>query len=216
MLYSTRARRPSRGRFCMRNIARLLVLSMAVLALVACGGKKGARSVPDNAVAVVGDQTITKADFDAVIDQAKRSYQRRKTQFPKPGTSGYAAIRSQVMQFLVEKAEYDQKAKDMGLSVSDKDVSKRLDQIKKQYFTNAPGKKPPTKAEIERRYQKQLKQQGLTDKEVREGIRSQLVREKIYKKVTSDVKVSDSDIKDYYKKNKTQFQQPAMSESRDV
>jgi parvulin-like peptidyl-prolyl isomerase len=200
----------------MGNIARLLLLATAVVALAACGGS-GPKSVPSDAVAVVGDQVITKAQYDEVINQAKRSYVRRHTPFPKPGTSGYAAIRTQVMQFLVEKAEYDQKAKDMGIHVSKKQIDDRLDQIKKQYFTNPPGKKPPSKAEIERRYKKQLKAQGLTDAEVREGIRSQLVREAIYNKVTKDVKVSDSDVKDYYKKNKSQYETPALpTESRDV
>ncbi|MDQ2984920.1 MAG: peptidylprolyl isomerase [Actinomycetota bacterium] len=198
----------------MGNLVRLLFLATAVVALVACG-KSGPKSVPKDAVAVVGDQVITKKQFNDVLAQAKRSYVGKKTPFPKPGTSGYAAIRSQVMTFLVEKAMYFQKAKDEGVEVSDKAVSKKLEQIKKQFFSST-GKKPPTKSEIERRYKKQLEKQHLTDQEVREGIRYQLVREEIAKKVTKGVKVSGGDVKKYYEKNKTQFQQAPLPESRDV
>jgi parvulin-like peptidyl-prolyl isomerase len=61
-----------------------------------------------------------------------------------------------------------------------------------------------------------LKQNGLTDAEVRDSIRTQLLREAIYKKVTKDVKVSDNEAKSYYSKHKTQYEQPAQPESRDV
>ena len=43
---------------------------------------------------------------------------------------------------------------------------------------------------MDKRYQAALKQQGFTDEEVRQGIKLQLIREKVFKKVTSDVKVS--------------------------
>jgi len=61
-----------------------------------------------------------------------------------------------------------------------------------------------------------LKQQGFSDEEVRQGIKLQLVREKVFEKVTSDVKVSDDDVKAYYDKNKKQYETPAQPESRDV
>ena len=56
---------------------------------------------------------------------------------------------------------------------------------------------------MEKRYQAALKQQGFTDEEVRAGIKLQLVREKVFKEVTKDVKVSDDDIKTYYDKHKS-------------
>jgi foldase protein PrsA len=184
----------------------------------ACGGSDSgsARAVPDDAVAVVGDGTITKAEYDKVLNQAKRSYQAQKRAFPNAGTQQFTALQAQIVQFLVERSEYDQSAKDLGIKISDKDVEARLNQVKRQYFVNPTGQKPATKAQIEKRYEAQLKTQGLTDKDVRDGIRSQLVRERIYNKVTKDVKVSDDDAKKYYDDHKTQYKQPAIPESRDV
>ena len=70
----------------------------------------------------------------------------------------------------------------MGIKITDKDVETRLDQIKKQYFGGS-----------EKKYQAQLKKQGLTDAQVRADIRSQLISEAVFNKVTKDVTVSDSD-----------------------
>jgi parvulin-like peptidyl-prolyl isomerase len=69
---------------------------------------------------------------------------------------------------------------------------------------------------MDKRYEQALKQQGFTDKEVRSGIELQLIREKVFEKVTSDVEVSDEDAKAYYDKNKKQYETPAQPESRDV
>jgi foldase protein PrsA len=195
------------------------ILALVAAFAAACGGGSGApKSVPSDAVAVVGSDTITKDEFNQTLDQAKRSYKAQHKPFPAPGSSTYGAVRSQIIQYLVERSEYTQKADDLGVKVSDKDVQGRLDQIKQQYFGSAatPGQKPKTKAQIDKLYQQQLKAQGLTDKDVKDGIRAQLVREKISENVTKDVKVSDSDAKKYYDDHKTQYEQPAQPESRDV
>ena len=48
---------------------------------------------------------------------------------------------------------------------------------------------------------------------MRNDIRAQIISERIFAKVTKDVKVTDKQIEDYYAKNKAQYSQP---ESRDV
>jgi foldase protein PrsA len=224
MLCSKRAKQPDLWAVLGSSYVMKLLRLVPILALVAafaaaCGGGSGApKSVPSDAVAVVGGDTITKDEFNSTLDEAKRSYTAQKKPFPKPGTPTYGAVRAQIIQYLVERSEYAQQAKDLGVKVSDKDVETRLDQIKQQYFGSgtAPGQKPKTKAQIEKLYQQQLKAQGLTDKDVKDGIRAQLLREKISEKVTKDVSVSDSDAKKYYDDHKSQYEQPAQPESRDV
>jgi foldase protein PrsA len=201
----------------MKHLRLVPILAFVALFVAACGGDSGPNSVPNDAVAVVGGETISKAEFAQVLAQAQRSYKAQHKAFPKPGTATYGTIRAQIMQFLVERSEYSQKAKDLGIKVSDKDVEDRLNQIKQQYFgTTNPGQKPKSKAEIEKLYTQQLKSQGLTDKDVKDGLQAQLIREKISQKVTKDVKASDDDAKKYYKDHKAQYEQPAQPESRDV
>jgi foldase protein PrsA len=203
--------------YVMKHLRLVLILAFVAAFTAACGGSGTPKSVPSDAVAVVGGDTISKGKFDQVLNQAKRSYKAQNKPFPKPGTTTYGKIRAEIMQFLVERSEYEQKAKDLGVKVTDKDVDDRLNQIKQQYFgSTSPGQKPKSQAEINKLYAQQLKAQGLTDKDVKDGIRSQLIREKISEKVTKDVKVSDDDAKKYYDDHGAQYEQPAQPESRDV
>jgi parvulin-like peptidyl-prolyl isomerase len=181
----------------------VLLAALAGLGLTACGSEK--ESVPTNAVAVVGDETITKAEFDKLIDQARKSYQQQKRAFPKAGTEEYQALRGQAMQFLVQRAQFEQKAEDFDIEVTDKDVDNRLGQLKKQYFKND-----------EKKYEEQLEKQGLDEEQVKEDIRAQLIQEKIYAEVTKGAKVTDKEIEASYKKNKSQYVQPATRNVRHI
>jgi len=179
----------------------LPVLLMAALLVAGCGGG-GSKSVPANAVAVVGSDTVTKTQFNDLLEGAKRTYKARKTPFPKAGTSQYKSLQDQAMQYLVQQSELEQRAKDLKVAVTDKDVADRLKQIKTQYFGGS-----------EARYQAQLKQQGLTEEQIKIDLHAQILSEKLYNEVTKDVKVSDADVKKYYDEHKSTYAQKA---SRDV
>ena len=204
------------GAFSMKRIALIIFGVGLVLLAAACGSGGGAGDVSSDSVAVVGDQQISKADWQALIDQTKRNYQATNHTFPAAGTAALANLRSNATQFLISSSEYSQEADNLDVKVSDKDVETRLAQIKKQYYGNPTGQTPATPAEMEKRYQAALKQQGFTDEEVRSGIKLQLIRERVFQKVTNDVKVSDSDVKKYYDAHKAQYETPAQPESRDV
>jgi parvulin-like peptidyl-prolyl isomerase len=179
-----------------------LVLLLCVLASIGLAGCGGDEDVPADAVAVVDGQEIAKSDYDALIAQAKKSYKNQKREFPAAGSQEFQTLRNQAVQFLVQREQFEQKAEDLDVEVTDKQVDARLEQIKKQYFGGD-----------QKKFEKQLKEQGITEKQVRNDIRAQLVSEKIFAKVTGDAKVTDEEIAAYYAKNKAQYSQP---ESRDV
>ncbi len=203
-------RRPSRHRphwMDMRTLRFLplpLVLVVVGLVLAGCGGG-GSASVPQDAVAVVGSDTITKAQFNDLLASAKRTYAARKTAFPKVGTPAYASLKDQAMAYLVQQAELDQKAKQLGVSVTAKDVTARIAQIKTQYFQGNEAK-----------YQAALKQQGLTEAQLKQDLQSQILSQRIYDKVTSDVKVSNADVQQYYTQHKSQYTTPASRTVRHI
>lgn len=184
------------------TLRNLTLVLLSALALVAAGCGGGTKAVPGDAVAVVGNTTITKAQFNFLLDGAKRTYAARKSPFPKIGTTQYKALQDQAMQYLVQESELEQKAKDLGVTVTDKDVTARLAQIKQQYFGGSEAK-----------YQAQLKSQGLTETQIKSDLRAQILSEKIYNKVTASVTVSDKDIQAYYLAHKSDYSQAA---SRDV
>jgi parvulin-like peptidyl-prolyl isomerase len=176
-----------------------LLLAVAFLA-AGCGG--GSKSVPSDAVARVGDATITKASFNNLLAGAQRTYKAQKKAFPKPGTSQYKSLQDQAMQYLVQQSELEQKAQDLGVTVTDKDIDKRLAQIKKQYFQGSDTK-----------YRAQLKAQGLTEPQLRLDLKAQLLSERLYNKITGKLKVSNAEITKYYNENKAQY---GTAASRDV
>jgi foldase protein PrsA len=204
MLYWPRARQreetAANGAFSMR---RLLLFGFAALALVivGCGGSSTA-SLGSDDVAVVGSQNVTKDQFQQLMARAKKSYDAQKRAFPKPGSTEYEQLKGQAITFLVQQAEVEEQASSLGIDVGDKDVDKEIARYKKQFYGGSDA-----------RYEKAVKQQGLTDEQARQAIRQQLISQKVFKKVTGDVKVSDSDIKAYYNSHKSQYVQP---ESRDV
>src|SRR5215203_6617958 len=178
------------------KISRLVLLlcALVTIALAGCGGDE---DVPADAVAVVDGEEISRSDYEALITQAKKSYKNQKREFPAAGSQAFQTLRNQAVQFLVQREQFEQEASEMDVEVTDKQVDARLEQILKQYFGGD-----------KKKYEKQLKEQGLTEKQVRNDIRAQIVSEKIFEQVTKDVKVTDADIAAYYAKNKAQYSQP--------
>jgi parvulin-like peptidyl-prolyl isomerase len=185
----------------MRYLTKTFLLAALAAVLAACGGG-GNDSVPSGSIAQVGDRAITQAQFDALLAQAKRSYESQKRKFPEAGTPEYQTLKNQAVSYLVQRVEFAQEADDMDVEVSDKDVDKRLAEIKKQYFGNSESK-----------YKKQLKQSGLTDEQVREDVRANLISDKLFKKITDEVKASDADVRKYYDEHESQYGVP---EQRDI
>ena len=66
----------------MRRLVLIGLCAALVLVVAACGGG-GAQSVTGDSVAVVGDQQITKAQWDALIAQTKRNFQRHEAPLPE-------------------------------------------------------------------------------------------------------------------------------------
>ncbi len=191
----------------LRFLAVSLVALVGVAFAAGCGNER--KSVGANDVAVVGNCVISKEQFNRLLAQARSSYKTNKQPFPEPGTEQYTALRKQAMQFLVQRCEFNQKADELGVKITDADVEKQLGTIKAQYF----GKDGKCNATCEKKYQAQIKKQGLTERQVRDDVRASVVQNKLYTKVTDGVTVSDEDIEEYYKKNKQQY---VLPESRDV
>jgi parvulin-like peptidyl-prolyl isomerase len=182
----------------------ILTLALAAVLLAAgCGGDSASLGGGD--VAVVGSTHIKKTQFDALIAQAKNSFKSQGRTFPKAGTQDFQTLKNQAVTLLVQQAEREEKAKDIGIDIGDKQIDARLKQIKKQYFQGS-----------EKKYLAQLKKQGLTDEQVRRDIKAQLISEEVFKKVTKDVKVTDADVHDYYVQHPQLYAQPQSREVRHI
>jgi foldase protein PrsA len=207
MLYWPRARQrdesAANGAFSMKR-SILLAFTVLVLVVAGCGGTSTA-TLNSNDAAVVGSQPITKDQFQSLMGRAKKSYDSQKRPFPKPGSTEYEQLKGQAVTFLIQRAEFAQEADAMGIKVTDDNVNKRIAQLKKQFYGGS-----------DQRYQKTLKQQGLTEAQAKEEVRAQLISEELFKKVTGDVKISSSEIKAYYNSHKSQYGQPQTRDVRHI
>jgi foldase protein PrsA len=183
-----------------RIVAAAVLVALVAIVATACGSSDS--SVPSDDVAVVDGAPVTKAQLDGLIARAKATYKTQKRAFPKAGTAEYQSLQTQAVAYLVQRAEYENRGADLKLTVSDKEIDARIDQVKKQSFGGSQAK-----------FDTQLKAQGYTTESLRGEIRAQLLSEKIYNAVTKDAKVTDAQVAAYYKDNKAQYSQ---AESRDV
>jgi parvulin-like peptidyl-prolyl isomerase len=172
------------------------VLSLTLLA-AACGGGSGSGSVSGDDAAVVNGDHITRATLDRRLNQAECSYKLQKRTFPQAGSAEYQSLQSQILQNLVQRTELAQKAPGLGVTVTDKQVAAQLENLKKQYFGGS-----------EKRYQAELKKQCVTDAEVQDDLRANLLSNAVFKKLTADAKVTDAEVKAYYDTHRQVYTTP--------
>src|SRR5687768_16414517 len=182
---------------------RLRLLVLLLLAMLAgCGGDA---KVPADAEAVVDGEEIARSDYEQTLAQAKASYKTQGRPFPKAGSQEFQTLKNQIVQLLVQREQFEQEAESLDVEITEKQVNARLEQIQKQYFGGD-----------KKKYEAQLKEQGLSDVQVRNDIRAQIVSEKIFEEVTRGVKVTDKQVAAYYNENKAQYSQPQSREVRHI
>jgi len=179
----------------------LAVLGAASILLLAaaCGGSD---DVPSGSIAVVDGTEISQSELDTLLARAKKGYAAQKQDFPKVGTEQYQTLRTQYVAYLVQREQFEQSADELGVEVSEKDIDKAVDDFVKSNFD---GKRD--------QYEKALEEQGYTEDDFRQTVAVSVLSQKIFEKVTADVKVTASDVLAYYQQNEAQYRTP---ESRDV
>ena len=182
----------------------LIVLFLALLA--ACGGGGNSGPVPADAIAQVDGTPITKASFTALMSVACARYKAQGQSCPKVGTPTYSSLRDSAVRFLVQQEELTQEAKKLGVTVSQKDLDKQVEQIKKTYYNGS-----------EKKFEQALKKDDITLQQLEQyELRPNLLGQKLQAKVTSDVKVSDAAAQKYYNANKASLGTPKTREVRHI
>jgi SurA-like N-terminal domain/PPIC-type PPIASE domain len=183
------------------RIVLLALLTSAVALAAACGGGSSsstAASLSSDDVAVVGDIHITRSDLDHQIQLQEKSAEVSHQKLPKPGSADFKAqVSDPVLQRLVNNAKIENIAKVLGISVSDSEVQKKLQEGIQQQFGSQD------------KYQAFLKQYGITEQDIiDQAVRPSLLQTKIEDKLKAQYKITDAQVQDYYNKNKASFAQP--------
>ncbi|HYH89398.1 MAG TPA: peptidyl-prolyl cis-trans isomerase [Solirubrobacteraceae bacterium] len=223
------------------GLAAVFAAALSALVLSACGGD----SVPSNAVAKVGDDTIPKTTFDHWMNIAAIS-----AQGPAPG--GDAAPKPKIPvppdfkdcvaektktspkppkgqpkptaeQFKAQcKQEYEGlRDQVMQLLIQEKWVSGEAEQegvkVTDEEVRKAFEEQKKQSFPKKGDYEKFLKTSGFTEEDILFRVRLEQLSNKLREKIVKGKdKVSDKQIEDYYNKNKKRFAQPERRDLRIV
>lgn len=148
------------------------------------------------AVKVNGDSVLVK-DYDARVADAQKTYEKQGVKFDTDqGKQALPQIKSQLLDRMIEGKIIAQEVKSQKLNPEEAKVKEQEDVIKKNIGDDV-------------KFQDTLKQQGMTELELKNFLT-------VYEKVTSDVKVSDSDVKAFYDKNIDRYGQPESVTARHI
>lgn len=107
-----------------------------------------------------------------------------------------AEIRGKALNILIEKELQYQYALEKGLTVSQKAIDSEMDGMEKKFTSTA-------------KFKDALKKSGITKMELKEFIKKRLLTAKAKEQeVTSRASLRDSELKEYYEKNKGSFMRP--------
>lgn len=181
----------------------LLALVLPVLSLAACGEEK----VPAGAIAAVGDGVVTQEQFDEIWKQAEAQYaaQEGAPEFPKEGTEAYKQLKASIVSYLVQNEVIKEKAAEMDVKVTDKQLDERMKQIVEQ----VGGQK---------KLDQLLKEQSVTQVQLEEQLKAQMLQDAVQQKVYASIKLSDADLTKYFEDpaNTSQFNVAESVDARHV
>ena len=205
-MYGYAAASVSRGFFSKRNMAILFGATLVLLvAITAVAIGVGHPSVPSDDVAVVDDDAVnvpglfedgvmSKANFNRFLLQTAK--QNNLQQVPQQSDPQYKQLKDQAMQSALQIGWIVGEAHKQGLEFTDTQIQQSLQQIKSQFKS-------------QQEYEQARDQAGLTEADVVERARLQLIQNKIQDNISNSVgTVSDSDARAFYDANKSQFTQP--------
>jgi len=172
------------------------------VALTGCGS-----SVPDGAVAQVGNQTITQAELDNSLSQQKAAAEQQKQTFPEVGSDQYNALASQALQALIFQRIVDQEAKKCGApcTVSKAKVKAELAKIIKTNFNGDT-----------KQFDDFLKKQGLTTADAERIVRTNLEQPKVLARVTKGITFTSAQALAYCKAHPQEFKKTESREASHI
>ena len=161
--------------------------------------------MPANAVVLVGDEPITRAEFASVLAANRQSYRLKGQVFPAVGTADFRTARNKLLDQLVQESEVEQHARS------------QLGSCRRRAGRTAAGAAPGTHVRrLRARFREALAQQGLTELQVRARIRQQLLGEALFARLSAEASVSDDEVERYYGNHLKGYERPATRRVRHI
>ncbi len=151
--------------------------------------------MPANAVALVGDESITRTAFASMLEADRL----KGEPLPAAGTTAFRTERNKLLDQLVQEAELQQHARSQfGIEIDDAQVERQLDELRTR-----------TSGGSESQFKAALAQQGLTESRARAQIRQRLLGAAVFDQLSAQASVTDDEIERYYKSHLKGYERPA-------
>lgn len=173
--------------------SRTLALPLVAVLLFAALGATGCTD--KNVIAKVNGSPIKLTDIDSQLAQMKKS--SPQTFQGADGKKREAEFRAKILESLIQLELIKQAGKELGVSVTAKQVDDYIKQLETQYG-GATGLKDA------------MKQSGVTMDQLRSSIESRLLVDAVGKKVSKAGSITDAEMKDYFDKNPGMFKTAAQ------
>jgi peptidyl-prolyl cis-trans isomerase C len=179
-----------------------LLVGVAIFVVVGCDPAEPAANVDSQARKVVtfegGD--VTQGELDEFAE--RNGFGNLSKDDPQ-----YQTAVQQIMPQLVGIEIAKAYAQEQNITVSDEEVDQEIAKIKEQVGKQA--RSSGQDMSNQEAYEQALKQNNITEDQLREDIRENLPVQKVQERVTGDAAPSDKEIQNYYEKNKeAQFTTP--------
>jgi peptidyl-prolyl cis-trans isomerase SurA len=169
-----------------RNPFAVVLIGLLTLVFSSC--QSAPRTGPDTA-AIVNQTEIRNAEVEKV-------YQNRLKQGGQtPSAEEASTLRLNILSQMINDEMLMQRAAADKLVATDDEVNVKFTEFKKDY--------------TEEKFQQFLKDQGVAAEDIKKEIRKSATIEKLYnKEITSKISVSEGEIKDFFAKNKANYNLP--------
>jgi len=179
-----------------------LLVGIAMLVLVGCDAAEPVANVESQAKKIVTFEggAVTQGELDEFAEQSGFG------DLPEDDPQYQTAIQ-QIMPQLVGIEIAKAYAQEHNITVSDKEVDQEIAKIKEQIGDQA--RSSGQDLSDQEAYEQALKQNNITEDQLRDDIRENLPVQKVQERVAGDAEPSDEEIQNYYEKNKeAQFTTP--------
>jgi hypothetical protein len=183
-------------------VAAVLVLAAGAAAIYALvrGGGSG-----NETVATVGRQRVTREQLDLTVDHFHEEADREGRPFPARGTAAFRAVERQSLQLLLYRARLELAAGRIGVRVSREEVERH---VPPPAAGGGDEEGPTIRAKAEAAF-------------VRGTVRTQLLTQKVFERVTEGVHVPPAAVRAYYRSHRAiygraPFRQLAVSIRRQL
>ena len=151
-------------------------------------------------VAEVNGEKITKEEYDKYFNSVKLSLENQygqdiwNTQYQ--GKNALDVLKENVLDYMIMEKLQLQQAKKENITVSEEELNKKVDEEIKKLEDMFGGKD---------KLDEFFKSQGMTREDYKEGLRKQMIIDKLKDKLTANVTITDQEVRKYYDEHPKEF-----------